>query len=63
MNVSADTLVDMLREIEAADPIDFGDLPFGDQELRRLIVYSLVERHNRLAAVVWASRMLRPSTS
>jgi hypothetical protein len=48
MSVSAETLVDMLREIETVDPIDFGNLPFGEQELRRLIVCTLVERHNQL---------------
>jgi hypothetical protein len=48
MSVSANTLVEMLREIETADPIDFGNLPFGEHELRRLVVYSLVERHNQL---------------
>jgi hypothetical protein len=48
MSVSADILVEMLREIETADPIDFGNLPFDKQELRRLIVCSMVERHNQL---------------
>ena len=35
----------MLQEIETADPIDYDDLPFGEKELRRLVVGSLVERH------------------
>jgi hypothetical protein len=35
MEVSTETLVEMLREVEADDPIDFADLPFGEQELKR----------------------------
>jgi hypothetical protein len=50
MEVSTETLVDMLREVEAEDPIDYADLPFGGQELRRLIVSSLVERHHNVEA-------------
>ncbi|MBN3853951.1 hypothetical protein G3N59_11220 [Paraburkholderia sp. Ac-20340] len=46
MQVSTDTLVEMLREVEAEDPIDYADLPFGEEELRRLVMSSLVERHN-----------------
>ncbi|WGS52133.1 hypothetical protein LFL96_28435 [Paraburkholderia sp. D15] len=50
MNVSTETLVDMLREVEADDPIDYADLPFGEQELRRLVMSSLVERHQQVEA-------------
>ncbi|WP_321854657.1 hypothetical protein [Paraburkholderia tropica] len=46
MQVSTDTLVEMLREVEAEDPIDYADLPFGEEELRRLVMSSLVERHH-----------------
>lgn len=46
MEVSTETLVDMLLEVEAEDPIDYADLPFGEQELRRLVMTSLVERHH-----------------
>ncbi|AUT72323.1 MULTISPECIES: hypothetical protein [Paraburkholderia] len=48
MEVSTETLVDMLGEVEAEDPIDYADLPFGEQELKRLIVSSLVERHHNV---------------
>ena len=48
MEVSTEMLVDMLREVEAEDPIDYADLPFGEQELRRLIVSALVERHRNV---------------
>jgi hypothetical protein len=46
MEVSTETLVDMLLEVEAEDPIDYADLPFGEQDLRRLVMHSLVERHH-----------------
>jgi hypothetical protein len=46
MDVSTETLVNMLREVETDDPIDYADLPFGEQELRRLVMNSLVERHH-----------------
>src|SRR5258705_13213626 len=46
MEVRIEALVDMLREVEADDPIDYADLPFGEQELRRLVMSSLVERHH-----------------
>ncbi|MBP0594045.1 hypothetical protein J8I87_31095 [Paraburkholderia sp. LEh10] len=48
MQVSTENLVDMLQEIESADPIDYADLPFGEKELRRLVVGSLVERHHHV---------------
>jgi len=50
MEVSTETLVDMLREVEAEDTIDYADLPFGEQELRRLVTSSLVERHHVVEA-------------
>jgi hypothetical protein len=50
MEVSTEALVDMLQEVEAEDPIDYADLPFGEQELRRLVMSSLVERHHLVEA-------------
>jgi hypothetical protein len=46
MEVSTEALVEMLREVEADDPIDYADLPFGEEDLRRLVLGSLVERHH-----------------
>ncbi|WP_233888712.1 hypothetical protein [Paraburkholderia flagellata] len=46
MEVSTETLVDMLRVVEAEDPIDYADLPFDEEDLRRLVLSSLVERHH-----------------
>ncbi|MFM0204534.1 hypothetical protein PQR53_32355 [Paraburkholderia fungorum] len=50
MEVNTETLVEMLREVEADDPIDYADLPFGEQELRLLVMSSLVERHHLVEA-------------
>ncbi|SIT50056.1 conserved hypothetical protein [Paraburkholderia piptadeniae] len=50
MEVSTETLVDMLREVEAEDPIDYAELPFAEQEFRRLVMNSLVERHHVIEA-------------
>jgi hypothetical protein len=52
MEVSTEALVDLLREVEAEDPIDYADLPFGEQELRSLIMNSLVERHHAVETVM-----------
>ncbi|EEA03456.1 conserved hypothetical protein [Burkholderia sp. H160] len=52
MEVSTEALVDLLREIEAEDPIDYADLPFGEQELRRLVMNSLMERHHAVEAAM-----------
>ena len=46
MEVSAEALVDTLREVEAGEPVDYADLPFGEQGLRRFVIGSLVERHH-----------------
>ncbi|SIT43884.1 conserved hypothetical protein [Paraburkholderia piptadeniae] len=50
MEVNTERLVDMLQEVEAEDPIDYADLPFGEQELRRVVMSSLVERHHLIEA-------------
>jgi hypothetical protein len=56
MNASADILVDMLREIETADPIDFGDLPFGEQGCGVLLCTHCSNGITSLNALAWASR-------
>jgi hypothetical protein len=56
MEVSTETLVDMLREVEADDSIDYADLPFGEHELRRLVMTSLVERHHLVEAGMHSRR-------
>lgn len=53
MQVSTETLVEMLREVEADDPIDYADLPFGEQELRQLVMSSLVSVTTRSKPAIW----------
>ncbi len=55
MEVSTEMPVDMLREVEAEDPIDYADLPCEKQELRRFIVSGLVERHHAVETGVSVS--------
>ncbi len=37
MNLTSSELADLIREIEVEDPIDYGDLPYDEDELRRLV--------------------------
>ena len=37
MNVSNTELAELIREIETADPIDYADLPFNENDLRLLV--------------------------
>lgn len=48
MDVTLTDLTGMLAELEQEDPIDYGDLPFGEPELRTLVLSTLVEKHQRL---------------
>jgi hypothetical protein len=50
MEVTISELTGLLEEMEKDDPVDYGDLPFGETELRYLVVNSLVERHLALQA-------------
>jgi hypothetical protein len=48
MDVTLNDLTGMLAELEQEDPIDYGDLPFGEPELRSLVLASLIEKHQRM---------------
>ncbi|MDR5774852.1 hypothetical protein P9250_05085 [Caballeronia sp. LP006] len=48
MEVTINELAGLLEELEQEDPVDYGDLPFGEPELRRLVLTSLLERHRGL---------------
>lgn len=50
MEVTISELTGLLTELEQADPVDYGDLPFGEPELRRLVLTSLMEKHRNLQA-------------
>jgi hypothetical protein len=50
MEVTIDDLTGLLAELEQEDPVDYGELPFGEAELRSLVLSSLLERHRALQA-------------
>lgn len=37
MTISSTDLADLIREIEVVDPIDYGDLPYAEDDLRLLV--------------------------
>lgn len=43
MPVKPEQLAALMREVEQEDPIDFADLPFGEDELRSLVASHLCE--------------------
>ncbi|MGK5035737.1 hypothetical protein [Janthinobacterium sp. LB3P118] len=43
MTITPEELAVLMQEVEVADPIDFADLPFDEQELRGLIANHLCE--------------------
>ena len=43
MTITPEQLAVLMQEVEVADPIDFADLPFNEQELRGLIANHLCE--------------------
>lgn len=43
MNITSAGLADLIREIEVEDPIDYGDLPCDEDELRLLVCSHICE--------------------
>lgn len=43
MPIKPDELAALMLEVETEDPIDFADLPFGENELRELVALHLCE--------------------
>jgi predicted Mrr-cat superfamily restriction endonuclease len=43
MSITPEQLEDLMREVEKEDPIDFADLPFDDDELRKLVANHLCD--------------------
>jgi len=37
MTIGVEALAELIREIEREDPIDYGDLPYDEDDLRRLV--------------------------
>lgn len=51
MTISTAELVELIREVEAEDPIDYGDLPYAEDDLRRLVcdqIRGIAERAEEL---------------
>jgi hypothetical protein len=51
MTISTAELVELIREVEVEDPIDFGDLPYAEDDLRQLVcgqVHDIAERAEEL---------------
>lgn len=47
MIVSTEELAALMREVEIEDPIDYGDLPYAEDELRQLVCNQICEIANR----------------
>jgi hypothetical protein len=43
MPIKPDQLATLMQEVEREDPIDFADLPFAEDDLRRLVADHLCE--------------------
>jgi len=44
-------LLTLMHDVEAGDPLDFGQLPLDDAEARRLVALSILQMRNRLVAL------------
>lgn len=58
MTITPEQLAVLMQEVEAADPIDFADLPFDEQELRGLIASHLCEMADAMASFTPEDRNL-----
>lgn len=43
MTISSAELAELIRDIEAADPIDYADLPYAEDDLRQLVCCQIRE--------------------
>lgn len=48
MIITAELLQLLMKEVESADPIDFADLPFKEDELRQIVAEHLCDVAERL---------------
>lgn len=51
MTISVDELAALIREIEVEDPIDYGDLPYAEDDLRRLVCQQIHEISDQAATL------------
>jgi hypothetical protein len=47
VTISVEELAALIREIEVEDPIDYGDLPYDEDDLRRLVCNQIHEISDR----------------
>lgn len=48
MTITPEILQVLMKEVESEDPIDFGDLPFHEDQLRELVANHLCDMAERL---------------
>lgn len=61
MTISTAELVELIREVEAEDPIDYGDLPYAEDDLRHLVcdqIRGIAERAEELGEEDYRSVLL-----
>jgi hypothetical protein len=58
MQIQPEQLLELMREVEQEDPIDFADLPFRDDELRQLVASELCEMAASMEGFSQADRVM-----
>lgn len=58
MPIKPDELAALMLEVEMEDPIDFADLPFGEDELRALVASHLCEMAGAMEKFSTEDRLL-----
>lgn len=57
MPITAEALATLIREIEVEDPIDYGDLPYDEDDLRLLVCNHIREIAKQAAQLGEENRM------
>ncbi|MFO1346526.1 MAG: hypothetical protein U1E85_09535 [Rhodocyclaceae bacterium] len=57
MPITAEALATLIREIEVEDPIDYGDLPYDEDDLRLLVCNHIREIAEQAAQLGEENRM------
>lgn len=58
MPIRPDELAALMHEVEIEDPIDFADLPFGEDELRDLVANHLCEMAGAMESFSTEDRLM-----
>jgi len=56
MTITNDELAELIREIEAEDPIDYADLPYAEDSLRQLVCGQILEMAGQTSRLSEESR-------